>query len=108
MEQYVLLFFIIASDSGICVSQNAQATIFCPELELTLLLSVGFINFLKRINPIQPSNITNINLINETTSKKLLWEIHKFYINNRTNSNKALVLIAINIDNRARQYAKKY
>ena len=108
MEQYVLPFFIIASDSGICVLQTEQATIFCPESVLTLLLSVGFINFLKRVNPIQPSNITNINLINETTSKKLLWEIHKFYINNITNSNKALVLIAFNIDNRARQYAKKY
>ena len=91
-----------------CVSQTAQATIFCPESELTLLLSAGFIIFLKRVNPIQPSNITNINLINETTSKKLLWEIYKFYINNRTNSNKAVVLIAFNIDNRARQYAKKY
>jgi len=72
LEQYVLLFFIIASDSGICVSQNAQATIFCPELELTLLLSAGFINFLKRVNPIQPSNITNTNLINETTSKVIM------------------------------------
>jgi len=102
-----LPFFKIASDSGICVSQTAQATIFCPELELTFLLSVGFINFLKRVNPIQPSNITNINLINETTSK-LLWEIHKFYINIRTNSNKAIVLIAVNIDNGARQYTKKY
>ena len=39
---------------------------------------------------------------------KVVMEIHKFYINNRTNSNKALVLIAFNIDNRARQYAKKY
>ncbi|SVC25091.1 uncharacterized protein METZ01_LOCUS277945, partial [marine metagenome] len=69
MEQYVFPFFIIASDSGMCVSQTVQATIFCPESELTLLLLVGFINFLKRVNPIQPSNITNINLINETTSK---------------------------------------
>jgi len=34
--------------------------------------------------------------------------MHKFYINNRTNFNKAFVLIAFNIDNRARQYAKKY
>jgi len=99
---------MIASDSGICVSQIEQATIFCPESEPTLMLSVGFILFLIRVNPIQPSNITNINLINETTSKLLLWEIHKFYINNRTNSNKALVLITFNIDNRARQYAKKY
>jgi len=38
----------------------------------------------------------------------LLWEIHKFYINNRTISNKAVVLVAFNIDNRARQYAKRY
>jgi len=64
-EQYLLPFFIIASDSGMCVSQTIQATIFCPELELALLLSAGFIIFLKRTNPIQPSNITNINLINE-------------------------------------------
>jgi len=69
LEQYILAFFIIASDSGMCVSQTVQATIFCPESEPTLLLLVGFINLLKRINPIQPSNITNINLINETTSK---------------------------------------
>jgi hypothetical protein len=69
LEQYVLPFFIIDSDSGMCVSQTAQATIFCPESELTLLLSVGFIIFLKRVNPIQPSNITNINLINDNTSK---------------------------------------
>jgi len=72
LEQYVLPFFIIASDPGICVSQTSQATIFCADSELTLLISVGFINFLKRVKPIQPSNITNINLINETTSKKVV------------------------------------
>ena len=82
LVQYVLPFFIIASDSGMCVSQTEQATIFCPESELTFLLSVGFINFLKRVNPIQPSNITNINLINETTSESRYGEIHEFYINN--------------------------
>ena len=101
LEQYILLFFIIASDSGMCVSQNEQATIFCPESKPTFLLSVGLINFLKRVKPIQPSNITNINLINETTPIKLFSEILKFYINNRTNSNKALDLITFNIDNRA-------
>ena len=40
--------------------------------------------------------------------KVVMGNIYKFYINNRTNSNKAIVLIAVNIDNRARRYTKKY